>query len=63
MEWWRRGGPHIADALREAGKEFAEATFSAAGHGFACDARSSYHAAAAREAFALADAFLAEGLV
>ncbi len=53
----------VADALRTAGKPFVEATFSEAGHGFACDARSSYHAPSAREALALTDAFFAEHLV
>jgi carboxymethylenebutenolidase len=50
----------VADALARAGRPYAEATFSPAGHGFACDARGSYHAPSAREAWALADAFLAE---
>lgn len=52
----------VADALTAAGKPFVEAMFSEAGHGFACDARSAYHAPSAREALALADAFLAEYL-
>lgn len=52
----------IADALTAAGKPYVEATFSEAGHGFACDARSSYHAPSAREAFALTDAFFTEHL-
>src|SRR3990167_9027683 len=43
----------VADALRAGGKPFVEATFSEAGHGFACDARSAYHPASAREALAL----------
>jgi len=53
----------VADALTVADKPFVEATFSEAGHGFACDARSSYHAPSAREAFALTDTFLANHLV
>ena len=53
----------LADALVAAGKPFIEATFSEAGHGFACDARESYHAPSAKVAFALADAFLAEHLI
>lgn len=52
----------VADALREAKKSFVEATFSSAGHGFACDARASYHAPSARQAWALTDAFFAEHL-
>ena len=52
----------IAEALRAAGKPYVEATFSEAGHGFACDARSSYHAPSAREALALTDAFFTEHL-
>ena len=52
----------VADALRAGGKPFVEATFSEAGHGFACDARSAYHPASAREALALTDAFLVENL-
>ncbi len=52
----------IADALGAAGKAYVEATFSEAGHGFACDARSAYHAPSAREALALADAFFTEHL-
>lgn len=52
----------VADVLAEAGKPFVEANFSEAGHGFACDARSSYHAPSARQALALTDAFFAEHL-
>jgi carboxymethylenebutenolidase len=52
----------VADALKEARKPFVEATFSAAEHGFACDARSAYHAPSAREALALTDAFFVENL-
>ena len=53
----------IADALAVAGKPYVEATWSEAGHGFACDARSSYHAPSAHQALALADAFFVENLV
>ncbi len=68
---WGGSDPHIlsehtrkvADALTTAGKPFVEATFSRAGHGFACDARDAYHPASAREAWALTDAFLAEHMI
>jgi carboxymethylenebutenolidase len=53
----------VAEALTAAEKPFVEAVWSKAPHGFACDARSSYHAPSAREALALADAFLAENLL
>src|SRR3989344_4323150 len=53
----------IVDALAVAGKPYVEATWSEAGHGFACDARSSYHAPSAHQALALADAFFVENLV
>lgn len=49
----------VADTLTAAKKPFVEATFSEAGHGFACDARDAYHEPSAREAWALTDAFLA----
>ena len=52
----------VADALSAAGKPYVEATFSEAGHGFACDARSAYHAPFSREAFALVDAFFSDHL-
>ena len=52
----------VADALSAAGKPYVEATFSEAGHGFACDARSAYHAPSSREAFALVDAFFSDHL-
>jgi len=52
----------VVEALAATGKPYVEATFSEAGHGFACDARSSYHAPSSREAFALTDSFLAEHL-
>jgi carboxymethylenebutenolidase len=53
----------LSDAVREAGKAYIEATFSDGGHGFACDARDSYHAPSAREAWALTHAFFEEHLV
>lgn len=53
----------IADALTGAGKPYVEATWSEAGHGFACDARSSYHAPSARQALALTETFFSENLV
>ena len=53
----------IAEALTAAGKSFVEKTFPEGGHGFACDARASYHEPSAHEAWALADAFLAEHLI
>ncbi len=48
----------VADALQRAGKEFVTVEFSDADHGFFCDARASYNAAAARQAWALSLAFL-----
>lgn len=48
----------VSDALRSANKPYVEAVFSEAGHGFACDARASYHKASAQAAWALTDAFL-----
>lgn len=53
----------IADALMAAGKPFVEATWSEAGHGFACDARSAYHAPSAQQALALTDTFFTENLL
>ncbi len=47
-----------AAMLRTEGKTFVEANFDAAQHGFFCDARSAYHAPSAKQAFALATAFL-----
>ncbi|HUY62804.1 MAG TPA: dienelactone hydrolase family protein [Candidatus Paceibacterota bacterium] len=52
----------VSDALTAAGKPFVEATFSEAGHGFACDARDAYHKPSADLAWVLADAFIAERL-
>ena len=48
----------VADRLREAGKEYTEVVFSSAQHGFACDERASYHAGAARQSWAMTEAFL-----
>lgn len=48
----------VGDALRAAGKTFAELEYSDADHGFFCDQRASYHPAAATEAWALALKFL-----
>jgi len=48
----------FAELLRQAGKEFVECTFSAAGHGFFCDQRASYHARSARMAWKLLREFL-----
>jgi len=48
----------VTDALRAAQKDFVNVEFSDADHAFFCDARSSYHAIAAAEAWALTLAFL-----
>ncbi|HVA71830.1 MAG TPA: dienelactone hydrolase family protein [Candidatus Limnocylindrales bacterium] len=48
----------VADALRAAGKKYANVEFSDADHAFFCDARASYNAAAAEQAWALSQAFL-----
>lgn len=48
----------VAEALRKAGKPFVNVDFSDADHGFFCDARPSYNPAAARQAWALTNAFL-----
>ena len=50
----------VSDALAAAGKPFVEATFSEAGHAFARDVGDHYHEESEKEAWALADAFLAE---
>ena len=52
----------IADALRAESKTFVDCEFSDAEHGFFNDATSRHHAAAARQSWALATAFLAEHL-
>ena len=48
----------VTEALRAEGKDFASVEFSAADHGFFCDARASYHAKAAAQAWPLTLAFL-----
>lgn len=48
----------VSKSLRDAAKPFVEAVFSAADHGFHCDARASYHAPSAAQAWALALQFL-----
>jgi carboxymethylenebutenolidase len=48
----------VSKALRDAGKPYVEAVFASADHGFNCDARASYHAASAAQAWALALQFL-----
>ena len=48
----------VTGALRGAGKAFVNAEFSDADHGFFCDARPSYHAASAAQAWALTLEFL-----
>lgn len=50
----------VTDALRAAGKDFANVEFSDADHGFFCDARPSYHARSAAQAWPLTLAFLAQ---
>lgn len=48
----------VEDALRAAERRYASVVFSQAAHGFFCDARREYDAAAATESWALALAFL-----
>ena len=48
----------LGDALRAAGKNFINAEFSEAEHGFNCDERSAYHPASAATAWAMTLAFL-----
>jgi len=48
----------VLDALDTARKAYTNVEFSEADHGFFCDARRSYHAASAREAWALTLEFL-----
>jgi carboxymethylenebutenolidase len=47
----------VEDALRAAGKSYAQVTFSDAGHGFFCNERPSYEPRAARQSWALTLAF------
>jgi len=49
----------VTDALRAAGKDFVNVEISDADHAFFCDARPSYNAVAAAEAWPLTLAFLA----
>lgn len=55
-------GPDAVDAvtkaMRDAGKSYVNVVFSDADHGFFCDARASYHPAAAAQAWPLTLAFL-----
>jgi carboxymethylenebutenolidase len=48
----------VTDALRAEGKDFTNVEFSAADHGFFCDARASYNPKAAAAAWPLTVAFL-----
>ncbi len=52
----------VVQALRAADKPFVNVEFSKADHGFFCDARASYNATAAAEAWALTLAFLNSNL-
>jgi carboxymethylenebutenolidase len=48
----------VEDALRAAGKEFGNVTFSYADHGFFCDQRAAYNERAARQAWPMTLEFL-----
>ena len=48
----------VIKGVRDAGKTFVDVVFSNADHGFFCDARASYHADSAAQAWALTIAFL-----
>ena len=48
----------VIDAVRSAGKSYANVEFSDADHGFNCDERASYQPRAARQAWALLLEFL-----
>ncbi len=48
----------VEDALRAAGKEFGNVTFSYADHGFFCDQRASYNELASKQAWPMALEFL-----
>jgi len=52
----------LTDALRAAGKDFINAEFSEAQHGFNCDDRPAYHAASADAAWGMTLAFLKKHL-
>lgn len=56
-------GPRaVEDAVKAAGKPYAQVVFSEADHGFFCDARASYNPDAAAQSWALTLAFLATHL-
>ncbi len=57
-----QGARAVEDAVRAAGKPYAQVVFSQADHGFFCDARASYNAEAAAQAWALTLSFLAAHL-
>lgn len=67
---WAGNDPWIAPAdrdrvnvaMRESGRPFVTAEFAGANHGFFCDARSDFEPRAARQAWALTQAFLNEWL-
>ena len=48
----------VIKGVRDVNKTFVDVVFSHADHGFFCDARASYHAASAAQAWALTNAFL-----
>ena len=48
----------VDDALTAAKKDYINVVFSAADHGFFCDARASYNASAAKQAWSLTLEFL-----
>jgi len=48
----------VVSRVRDAGKVFVNVSFSDADHGFFCDARASYHPAAAAQAWSLTKTFL-----
>jgi carboxymethylenebutenolidase len=48
----------VVSGVRDAGKAFVNVVFSDADHGFFCDARASYHPAAAAQAWSLTKTFL-----
>ena len=48
----------VIKSVRDANKTFVDVVFSNADHGFFCDARPSYHAASAAQAWSLTLAFL-----
>jgi carboxymethylenebutenolidase len=48
----------VVAGVRDAGKVFVNVVFSDADHGFFCDARASYHPAAAAQSWSLTKTFL-----